>query len=129
MSATPFNGQPVKGVQIMGMLETRLLNYDNIIITSMNEGILPSGNKNNSFIPFQIKKDNDLQTFKEKDAVFAYHFYRIIKRAKNIWLTYNTEPDGLNNGEVSRFIKQIEIEKIQTINNQILLTNIYNISK
>ena len=121
MSATPFNGEPVKGIQIMGMLETRLLNYDNIIITSMNEGILPSGNKNNSFIPFQIKKDNDLQTFKEKDAVFAYHFYRIIQRAQNIWMTYNTEPDAMNNGEVSRFITQLEVENIHKINKSILI--------
>ena len=129
MNTIPFSGNPDSGLQIMGMLESRLLNYKNIIIMSLNEGILPKGNSTNSFIPYEIKKKNGLQTFSEKDAVFAYHFYRIIKRAKNIWLTYNTEPDGLNNGEVSRFIKQIEIEKIHTINNQILVTNIPKINK
>ena len=96
ISSTPFNGEPIKGLQIMGMLETRLLNYKNIIISSMNEGILPLGNNNNSFIPFEIKKANNLQTFKEKDAVFAYHFYRLIQRAENVWMLYNTEPDSMN---------------------------------
>ena len=121
ISSTPFNGEPIKGLQIMGMLETRLLNYKNIIITSMNEGIIPVGNNNNSFIPYEIKKANDLQTFKEKDAVFAYHFYRLIQRAENIWMLYNNEPDSMNNGEVSRFIRQIEVEGIHKVNNHILV--------
>ena len=115
MNTIPFNGKPIKGLQIMGMLETRLLDYENVIITSLNEGILPAGNSMNSFIPFEIKKTHDLQTYKEKDAVFAYHFYRIIKRAKNIWLTYNTEPDAMNTGEISRFIRQMEVEKIHEL--------------
>ena len=122
MNSTPFNGTPVKGLQIMGMLETRLLNYENIIILSMNEGLLPMGNNNSSYIPFEIKRQNNLQTFKEKDAVFAYHFYRLIQRANNVWLTYNTEPDGMNSGEKSRFITQIEVENIHKIQNQILIS-------
>ena len=121
ISSTPFNGEPIKGLQIMGMLETRLLNYKNIIITSMNEGIMPVGYNNNSFIPYEIKKANDLQTFKEKDAVFAYHFYRLIQRAQNIWMLYNTEPDSMNNGEISRFITQIEVEGIHNVNANILV--------
>lgn len=121
ISSTPFNGEPIKGLQIMGMLETRLLNYKNIIITSMNEGILPVGNNTNSFIPFEIKRENNLQTFKEKDAVFAYHFYRLIQRAQNIWMLYNTEPDSMNNGEISRFITQIEVEGIHNVNANILV--------
>ena len=122
MNTSPFSGEPVKGLQIMGMLETRLLNYKNIIVTSVNEGILPVGNNNNSFIPFEIKKANELQTFKEKDSVFAYHFYRLIKRAQNIWLIYNTEPDAMNNGEQSRFITQIEVEGIHSVNKNILIS-------
>ena len=121
ISSTPFNGEPIRGLQILGMLETRLLNYKNIIITSMNEGILPVGNNTNSFIPFEIKKENNLQTFKEKDAVFAYHFYRLIQRAQNIWMLYNTEPDSMNNGEISRFITQIEVEGIHNVNANILV--------
>ena len=123
MSSTPFNGAPIKGLQIMGMLETRLLNYKNVIILSMNEGLLPMGNSNSSFIPFEIKKEYNLQTFKEKDAVFAYHFYRLIQRVKNAWFIYNTEPDGMNNGEKSRFITQIEVEKLHEIQHQILISN------
>ena len=122
MSTSPFSGEPIKGLQIMGMLETRLLNYKNIIVTSVNEGILPVGNSNSSYIPFEIKKANQLQTFKEKDAVFAYHFYRLIKRAQNIWLIYNTEPDAMNNGEESRFIKQIEVEGVHSVNKNLLIS-------
>ena len=122
MSTSPFSGEPIKGLQIMGMLETRLLNYKNIIVTSVNEGILPVGNSNSSYIPFEIKKANQLQTFKEKDAVFAYHFYRLIKRAQNIWLIYNTEPDAMNNGEESRFIKQIEVEGIHSVEKNLLIS-------
>ncbi len=122
ISSTPFNGEPIKGLQIMGMLETRLLNYKNLIITSMNEGILPVGNNNNSFIPFEIKKANSLQTHKEKDAVFAYHFYRLIQRAENIWMIYNTESDAMNNGEISRFITQIEVEGVHNVDKNILIS-------
>ena len=122
MSTSPFSGEPIKGLQIMGMLETRLLNYKNIIVTSLNEGILPVGNNNSSFIPYEIKKANELQTFKEKDSVFAYHFYRLIKRAQNTWLIYNTEPDALSNGEQSRFITQIEVEGVHKLNKKILIS-------
>ena len=122
MSTSPFSGEPIKGLQIMGMLETRLLNYKNIIVTSVNEGILPVGNSNSSYIPFEIKKANQLQTFKEKDAVFAYHFYRLIKRAQKIWLIYNTESDAMNNGEESRFIKQIEVEGVHSVNKNLLIS-------
>ena len=123
VNSTPFNGEPVKGLQIMGMLETRLLNYKNIIIISMNEGILPVGNNSSSFIPFEIKKSNNLQTFKEKDAVFAYHFYRLLQRAENIWMTYNTEPDSMNNGEMSRFLTQMEVEGIHKLKKDLLVPN------
>ena len=123
VNSTPFNGEPVKGLQIMGMLETRLLNYKNIIIISMNEGILPVGNNSSSFIPFEIKKSNNLQTFKEKDAVFAYHFYRLLQRAENIWMTYNTEPDSMNNGEISRFLTQMEVEGIHKLKKDLLVPN------
>jgi len=123
VNSTPFNGEPVKGLQIMGMLETRLLNYKNIIIISMNEGILPVGNNGSSFIPFEIKKSNNLQTFKEKDAVFAYHFYRLLQRAENIWMTYNTEPDSMNNGEISRFLTQMEVEGIHKLKKDLLVPN------
>ena len=102
-----FKGEPLKGLQIMGMLESRNLDFETVVLTSVNEGILPSGKSNNSFIPFDIKKLYGLPTYKEKDAVYTYHFYRLLQRAKNIHLVYNTEPDVLEGGEVSRLIRQL----------------------
>ncbi|MGA1225791.1 MAG: PD-(D/E)XK nuclease family protein [Tamlana sp.] len=115
-----FQGEPLQGLQIMGMLESRVLDFETIIITSVNEGILPSGKSNNSFIPFDVKLENQLPTYKEKDAVYTYHFYRLLQRAKNIHILYNTEADVLTGGEKSRFITQLELEKKHTINHQII---------
>lgn len=102
-----FQGDPLEGLQIMGMLESRNLDFETIIITSVNEGILPSGKSNNSFIPFDLKVNFDLPTYKEKDAVYTYHFYRLLQRAKNVYILYNTEPDVLEGGEKSRLIAQL----------------------
>ena len=102
-----FQGEPLEGLQIMGMLESRALDFETVILTSVNEGILPSGKSNNSFIPFDLKKYYKLPTYKEKDAVYTYHFYRLLQRAKNIYLLYNTEPDVLEGGEKSRLLTQL----------------------
>ena len=92
----------------MGMLESRNLDFETVIITSVNEGILPSGKSNNSLIPFDLKRYSGLPTYKEKDAVYTYHFYRLLQRAKNIYILYSTEPDnGLGGGERSRLIDQL----------------------
>ena len=101
-----FKGEPLEGLQLMGMLETRVLDFENIIITSVNEGILPSGTKDNSFIPFDIKKQYGLPTYQEKDAIFSYHFFRLLQRAKNIYILYNTESDDFGSNEKSRFLYQ-----------------------
>ncbi|QLG45473.1 PD-(D/E)XK nuclease family protein [Costertonia aggregata] len=106
-----FQGEPLEGLQVMGMLESRNLDFETVIITSVNEGILPSGKSNNSFIPFDIKKTFGLPTYKEKDAVYTYHFYRLLQRAKNIYLLYNTEPDVLEGGEKSRLIAQLQTDE------------------
>ncbi|NQY29287.1 MAG: PD-(D/E)XK nuclease family protein [Flavobacteriaceae bacterium] len=103
-----FKGEPVHGLQIMGMLESRVLDFKRVILTSVNEGILPSGKSHNSFIPFDLKIAFKLPTYYEKDAVYAYHFFRLLQRAENISLIYNTESDGLNAGEKSRFLLQLE---------------------
>jgi ATP-dependent helicase/nuclease subunit B len=105
-----FKGEPLKGLQIMGMLESRVLDFETVIISSVNEGILPAGKSNNSFIPFDVKIENGMPTYKEKDAVYTYHFYKLLQRATTIYIVYNTEPDVLNGGEKSRFITQLEIE-------------------
>ncbi|NNK40370.1 MAG: PD-(D/E)XK nuclease family protein, partial [Winogradskyella sp.] len=110
-----FRGEPLEGLQIMGMLESRVLDFETVIISSVNEGILPAGKTNNSFIPFDVKRENELPTYKEKDAVYTYHFYRLLQRAKNVYIIYNTELDALTGGEPSRFINQLKLEGIHNI--------------
>jgi len=106
----PFYGEPLDGLQIMGLLETRNLDFKNLILLSVNEGILPKGRSQNSFIPLDISSAYGLPGYRERDAVFAWHFYRLLQRAENVWLTYNTEPDEFAKGEKSRFIAQLEEE-------------------
>ena len=118
-----FEGEPLSGLQIMGVLESRVLDFDTVIVTSMNEGKFPAGKSQNSFIPYDVKKELGLPTFKEKDAIYTYHFYHLLQRAKNIYLIYNTENDGLDAGERSRFITQLEVEKQPNHN---LTFDIYN---
>ncbi|MGB0395474.1 MAG: PD-(D/E)XK nuclease family protein [Flavobacteriaceae bacterium] len=105
-----FLGEPLEGIQFMGLLETRLLDFDNLVITNLNEGILPAGKKNHSFLPFDLKKKFNLPTFLENDAIYTYHFYRLLQRAKRIYLLYNTQSDGLNSGEMSRFLYQLKYQ-------------------
>jgi len=116
-----FRGQPLKGLQIMGMLESRVLDFETVIIVSVNEGVLPAGKTNNSFIPFDVKIENALPTYKEKDAVYTYHFYRLLQRAKNAHIIYNTEPDVLSGGERSRFITQLEFEAHHSLDHKIVI--------
>ncbi|UZO81776.1 PD-(D/E)XK nuclease family protein [Aquimarina sp. ERC-38] len=106
-----FIGEPLQGLQIMGMLETRCLNFDTVIINSMNEGIIPAGKTESSFIPYDLRKLYQLPTYKDRDAIFSYNFYRLIQRAKKVYLIYNTENEGVGGGEKSRFIRQLIIDK------------------
>lgn len=94
-----FEGEPLSGLQIMGVLESRVLDFETVIITSLNEGKFPAGKSINSFIPYDVKRELELPTFKEKDAIYTYHFYHLLQRAKNIYLLYNTESEGLDGGE------------------------------
>ncbi len=119
----PFSGEPLKGLQVMGILESRVLDFETIIISSLNEGVLPMGNKGSTFIPFDVRIQHNLPIYKDKDAIYSYHFYRLLQRAKNIYLLYNTEPEVINGGEISRFIRQLEIEKIHEIDHKILVPN------
>lgn len=106
-----FQGEPLEGLQLMGMLETRVIDFETVIITSVNEGILPASKSEKSFIPFDVKQHFGLPTYQEKDAIFSYHFYRLLHRAKNIYILYNTEGDAYGTGEKSRFLTQMEIER------------------
>lgn len=111
LAEVSFEGEPLNGLQIMGVLESRVLDFETVIVTSMNEGKFPAGKSQNSFIPYDVKRELGLPTFKEKDAIYTYHFYHLLQRAKNIYLIYNTVSDGLDAGEKSRFITQLEVEK------------------
>ncbi|MFK7112947.1 PD-(D/E)XK nuclease family protein [Flavobacterium oreochromis] len=111
LAEVSFEGEPLSGLQIMGVLESRVLDFETVIITSMNEGKFPAGKSTNSFIPYDVKREIGLPTFKEKDAIYTYHFYHLLLRAKNIFLIYNTENEGLDGGEKSRFITQLQVEK------------------
>ncbi len=106
-----FEGDPLEVLQIMGVLESRVLDFETVIITSVNEGKFPAGKSSNSFIPYDIKRELGLPTFKEQDAIYTYHFYHLLQRAKNIYLIYNADSDGFDAGEKSRFITQLEVEK------------------
>ena len=105
-----FLGNPIEGLQIMGILETRTLDFENLIILSMNEGNLPQSNFSNSLIPRELKVHHRLPIEQDKDAIFAHHFYRLLHRSKNIYMTYNSTSDGMGSSEKSRFITQIENE-------------------
>ena len=105
-----FVGEPLAGFQIMGLLETRLLNFKNVILLSVNEGKLPLGNTQNTYIPFDVRKNFGLNTFLENDSIYAYHFYRLIQNSENVHLLYNALSSGVNTGEKSRFITQLEME-------------------
>lgn len=105
-----FLGNPIDGVQVMGILESRALDFENLIVLSMNEGNLPKSNFSNSLIPFELKLHHHLPVEHDRDAIFAHHFYRLLHQSKRIYLTYNSSSDGLGSSEKSRFITQLENE-------------------
>ena len=105
-----FQGEPLQGLQVMGLLETRLLNFENIILLSANEGKLPLGNTQNTYLPFDVRNHFGLHTFLENDSIYAYHFYRLIQDSQHVHLLFNALNSGVNTGEKSRFITQMEIE-------------------
>ncbi len=111
LESLPFKGEPLSGLQIMGMLESRTLDFENVIITSVNEGVLPTGKSVSSFLPFDIRVAFGLPTYKEKDTIYAYHFFRLLQRAKKVHLLYNAEVSNFGAGEKSRFITRLEVSK------------------
>lgn len=106
-----FKGEAYQGLQIMGVLESRVLDFKNVIMTSVNEGTLPSGKSNASFITYDLKKQYKLPSFTEKDAIYTYHFTHLLQRVETATLIYNTHTEGLNTGEKSRFLLQLEVAK------------------
>ena len=106
----PFHGEPAIGMQIMGVLETRNLDFRNLFMLSVNEGQLPKTGSDSSFIPYNLRKAFGMTTIEHKNAVYAYYFYRLIQRAENLTLLYNVSSDRLNRGEMSRFMLQFLVE-------------------
>jgi Fe-S-cluster formation regulator IscX/YfhJ len=103
----PFVGEPLDGLQVMGVLETRGLDFENLIITSFNEGVFPQKSSTNSFIPYNLRRGFELPTTEHQDAITAYNFYRLIHRAKRIFFLYDSRTEGMQTGEVSRFMHQL----------------------
>ena len=112
MDATsiPFHGEPLAGLQIMGVLETRNLDFKNILMLSVNEGMMPKTPADISFIPYNLRRAFGLQTKENRNAIYAYYFYRLLQRAKDITLMYNASVSGLNKKEMSRFMLQLQAE-------------------
>ena len=109
-TSIPFHGEPAVGLQIMGVLETRCLDFENILMLSVNEGVLPQSSNDNSFIPYLLRKEYGLTTSQHKTAVYAYYFYRLIQRAKHITMLFNCADGPRGKGERSRFMTQLLIE-------------------
>jgi RecB family exonuclease len=124
-TSIPFTSEGKSQLQIMGMLETRALDFDRVIILSVNEGVLPQSRKVNSLIPFDIASELSLPTYREQEAVMAYHFYRLLQRASDVVLLYTTSTDAYGNskGEPSRFIRQIEHELVPRSNGLIRISH------
>ena len=121
-STIPYTGEPLDGLQVMGVLETRALEFDNLIITGFNDDLYPGRAHNNSFIPYILRRGFDLPTPERQDAIFAYNFYRMLSYAKHVWLITNAVADEQHSGEVSRYFYQlqwqygVEIEQVNVVN-------------
>ena len=118
-----FKGDKMSGIQIMGILQTRALDFENVIITHVNEGTFPQSKRDDSFLPFSIRKAFGIPTFIEKDSINSYHFFRILQRAKNIFLLYNGSAGVGFLSEKSRYIRQISFSKIPSHNFQEVILN------
>ncbi len=122
--AVPFKGEPLEGLQIMGPLETRALDFDNLVILSANEGVFPRRNVSSSFIPPELRKGFGLPTYEYQDAVWAYYFYRMIQRAGKVWILYDSRTEGTRVGEESRYIKQLQMHFGARINRYLAKSDI-----
>lgn len=104
----PFSGEPLEGLQVMGVLETRSLDFDNLIMLSMNEGVFPAKTMSNTFIPMSLRRAFSMPTHKHRDAIYACHFYRLLSRAKRVKFLYDTRSEGMQYGEMSRYLLQMK---------------------
>lgn len=127
-----FIGEPLAGLQLIGMLETRALDFENILLVSVNEEVLPKGKSSNSFFPYELKRLYGLPTYKEKEAIYAHHFYRLLQRSSNVSLVYNSSMSGMNGSEKSRYIEQLKEELAGfeniTIEEKVVSTEIHKVA-
>lgn len=125
--SVPFHGEPAIGLQVMGLLETRNLDFRNIVMLSVNEGQLPKSDHRASFIPYSLREAHGMTTMEKQNSLYAYYFYRLMQRAENISLVYNSTCDGLSKGEMSRFMMQmlIESDRLMSPKQQIELKSLY----
>ncbi len=110
VQSVPFSGEPLTGIQIMGILETRALDFKNLIILSVNEGILPAVSAGSSFIPYSLREAFGIPSVNHQESIYAYHFYRLLQRAENVTFIYNSNSEGLRSGEMSRFLIQMKYD-------------------
>ena len=106
----PFSGEPLSGIQIMGILETRALDFKNLIMLSVNEGVIPAVSSGSSFIPYSLREAFGLPSINHQESIYAYHFYRLLQRAEDVTFVYNSNSEGLRSGEMSRFLIQMKYE-------------------
>lgn len=128
-STIPFHGEPAVGLQIMGVLETRCLDFDHIVMLSVNEGVLPQSVSDHSFIPYLLRRAYGLTTPERRTAVYAYYFYRLIQRAQRLRLLYNSSSEGMVQGEMSRFMTQLLVESPIRISHRVLTSEQKNIAR
>ncbi len=119
-TSVPFEGEPLSGLQIMGVLETRVLDFENIIILSANEGVFPKKKVAASFIPYNLRRGFGLSTTEHQDSIYAYYFYRMLGRAKRMYLLYDSRTEGPNRGEVSRYVYQLRYHYARKINHLVM---------
>jgi len=120
----PFRGEPLSGLQIMGVLETRTLDFERVIILSMNEGIFPAKKAAGSFIPYNLRRGFGLPTYEHQDSIWAYHFYRLLSRASHISLLYDTRTTGVQTGEVSRYVHQLRYHYEVPLRDKLVIYNV-----
>ncbi len=126
--AIPFDGEPLEGLQIMGILETRTLDFKNIILLSMNDGIMPKISSSGSFIPYNLRRVFGLPTIEEQNAMYAYYFYRLLQRAENVTFVYDSAAGGLFTGEKSRYLYQLQLESPFEISETNMVFSVENIA-
>ena len=124
----PFEGEPLEGLQIMGILETRTLDFKNLILLSMNDGTMPKISSNGSFIPYNLRRVFGLPTIEEQNAMYAYYFYRLLQRAEDVTFVYDSGAGGMNTGEKSRYLYQLLLESPFTISETNIVFSVENIA-